>query len=83
MFFYLFLLSFERIVSAFNGLFSPIRRSAADTLSGGFEERLKRFAFAQSCLRKNCLFVFRYEDYWKNKRRSPNRRLSKQGRSEV
>lgn len=56
---------FERIVSAFNGLFSPIRRSAADTLSGGFEERLKR-----------------YEDYWKTRRGSPNRRLSKQGRSE-
>jgi len=56
---------FERIVSAFNGLFSPIRRSAVDTLSGGFEERLKR-----------------YEDYWKNRRGAPNRRLSKQGRSE-
>jgi len=56
---------FERIVSAFNGLFTPIKRSAADTLSGGFEERLKR-----------------YEDYWKNRRRSANRRLSKQGRSE-
>jgi len=53
------------IVSAFNGLFTPIKRSAADTLSGGFEERLKR-----------------YEDYWKNRRRSANRRLSKQGRSE-
>jgi len=55
----------ERIVTAFNGLFSPIKRSAADTLSGGFEERLKR-----------------YEDYWKNRRRTPTRRLSKQGRSE-
>ena len=68
-------------MSAFNGLFNPIKRSAADTLSGGFEERLKRFA--QTIWLNVSLVLRRYEDYWKNRRRSANRRLSKQGRSEV
>ena len=68
-------------MTAFNGLFSPIKRSAADTLSGGFEERLKRFA--QTIGPKISLVLSRYEDYWKNRRRTPTRRLSKQGRSEV
>ena len=68
-------------MSAFNGLFSPIQRSAADTLSGGFEERLKRSA--QTIMPLFSLVLCRYEDYWKHRRRSSNRRLSKQGRSEV